>query len=61
LLLPLLPAGLAQAAAAARGNSLLFALIRRAISTDSSGIHSIAFAGWIGKLITSSLNLLSVD
>lgn len=59
LLLPPLAAGPPQAAAGAWGNSLLFALIRGVIPTDSSGIHPIAFAGWVGMLITS-LNLLPV-
>jgi membrane-associated protease RseP (regulator of RpoE activity) len=59
LLLPSLPAGPSQAAAGAWGNSVLFALIRGVVPTDSDGIRPIAFAGWVGMLITS-LNLLPV-
>jgi membrane-associated protease RseP (regulator of RpoE activity) len=59
LLLPPLPAGPSQVAAGAWGNSVLFALIRGVFPTDPSGIRPIAFAGWVGMLITS-LNLLPV-
>lgn len=59
LLLPPLLAGPSQVAAGAWGNSVLFALVRAVFLTDSSGVHPIAFAVWVGMLITS-LNLLPV-
>lgn len=41
------------------GVPILFALIAKIVPSTSSTIHPIAFAGWVGMLITS-LNLLPV-
>jgi membrane-associated protease RseP (regulator of RpoE activity) len=58
-LLPPIAAGPSQAQTVAFGTPLLFALIEKVVPTTSIGMHPVAFAGWVGMLITS-LNLLPV-
>ncbi len=58
-LLPPINTGPSQAQTIALGTPLLFALIEKIIPTTSTGTHPVAFAGWVGMLITS-LNLLPV-
>jgi membrane-associated protease RseP (regulator of RpoE activity) len=41
------------------GVPILFALIEKVVPAASTSLHPIAFAGWVGMLITS-LNLLPV-
>ncbi|MGZ4864016.1 MAG: site-2 protease family protein [Halobacteriota archaeon] len=59
LLLPPVTAGASQAQTFALGTPLLFSLIEKVVPVTSTGMHPLAFAGWVGMLITS-LNLLPV-
>ncbi len=59
LALPPISAGPQQEQTIAVGVPLLFGLISQFVPSSSSVMHPIAFAGWIGMLITS-LNLLPV-
>jgi membrane-associated protease RseP (regulator of RpoE activity) len=58
-LLPPISTGPSQAQIGALGTPLLFSLIGKVVPTTSTGTHPVAFAGWVGMLITS-LNLLPV-
>ncbi len=59
LTLPPHTTGLQQEQTVAIGVPLLFGLISQVVPSTSTVMHPIAFAGWIGMLITS-LNLLPV-
>ncbi len=59
LSLPPITTGLPQEQTIALGVPILFGLITQFVPSTSSVMHPIAFAGWIGMLITS-LNLLPV-
>ncbi|MGZ4912470.1 MAG: site-2 protease family protein [Halobacteriota archaeon] len=59
LALPPISTGFQQEQTLALGVPLLFGLITQIVPSASSVLHPIAFAGWIGMLITS-LNLLPV-
>jgi len=59
LLLPPIAPGTALMPAVALGVPILFALIEKIVPVASTSLHPIAFAGWVGMLITS-LNLLPV-
>ncbi len=59
LTLPPITAGPPQGQTIAVGVPILFGLIEQVVPSTSSVMHPIAFAGWIGMLITS-LNLLPV-
>jgi membrane-associated protease RseP (regulator of RpoE activity) len=58
-LLPPITSGPTQGQTVALGTPLLFALIQKVVPTTSTGVYPVAFAGWVGMLITS-LNLLPV-
>jgi membrane-associated protease RseP (regulator of RpoE activity) len=59
LLLPPITPGTALMPTVALGVPILFALIEKVVPVASTSLHPIAFAGWVGMLITS-LNLLPV-
>ena len=59
LLLPPITPGSALMPTVALGVPILFALIEKVVPVASTSLHPIAFAGWVGMLITS-LNLLPV-
>ena len=59
LLLPPITPGTALMPTAALGVPILFGLIEKVVPAASTSLHPIAFAGWVGMLITS-LNLLPV-
>jgi membrane-associated protease RseP (regulator of RpoE activity) len=59
LLLPPITPGSALMPTVGLGVPILFALIEKVVPASSTSLHPIAFAGWVGMLITS-LNLLPV-